>query len=341
MHFNLIEVQKMKILVTGSRGFIGKELVKELNQRNYEVKEFDLESGQNLLNEKQVREAVKGCDIIIHLAAIISDEFPKEKIFSVNVKGTESLLEASAKEKIKKFIFLSTAGVYSPVKGKANEKSGLRPQTNYEKSKVEAEGLVNRYQEIFPVIILRPALVLGPNIYWKQIISVIKKDFPLIGEGKNKFQVIYWKDLVQAIVFCLKEEKTENEAFNVAEENPKTLREIIEFIRKELGMKGKIKTIPAWLGTIIAYFYITINLFSKKKGLLIPAHIKRLTKERFYDSSKLMKLGWKPKYGTEEALLETIKELLFNVNKMNGLLKGIKMNSVKAQHEALKIRSKV
>ncbi|MEW6295627.1 MAG: NAD(P)-dependent oxidoreductase [Candidatus Diapherotrites archaeon] len=299
----------MKILVTGSQGFIGKELVKELKQRNYEVKEFDLGSGQDLLNEKQVREAVKGSGVVIHLAAIISDEFPKDKFFSVNVKGTENLLEASAKENIRKFIFVSSVGVYGPVKERADEKSELRPQTNYEKSKLEAEALVNSYQEIFPVTILRPALVLGPNVYWKQIIHFIKKEFPLIGEGKNKFQVIYYRDLVQAIVFCLREERTENEVFNVAEENPKTLREIIELIRKELEMKGKIKTIPEWLGTIMACFYITTNLFSKKKGLLIPAHIRRLTKERFYDSGKLMKLGWKPKYGTEEALRETIKEL--------------------------------
>ena len=85
----------MKIIVTGSSGFVGKALVEKLRKKGHEVKEFDLSKGDDLLNKQQVKQAVKGVQVVYHLAAILDEKSPLLK--GVNVKGTEILLEKAAK----------------------------------------------------------------------------------------------------------------------------------------------------------------------------------------------------------------------------------------------------
>ncbi|MBU1120688.1 NAD-dependent epimerase/dehydratase family protein [Candidatus Micrarchaeota archaeon] len=293
----------MKIMVTGSRGFIGKELVKELTKKNYFVKEFDLELGQDLLNEEEVRKAVNGIDVVIHLAALVDETAGKENLFRVNVKGTENLLEESAKAGVRRFIFLSTVGVMGDIKEKVNEEAAFNPKTDYEKSKAEAERKVNEFQEMIPVTILRSALVIGPNKYWKEIINLVEKGFPLIGNGKNKFQLVYYKDLVGAILFLLKRSQTENETFIVAEEEGKSLGEVYELIQKELGIKKEIKSISPLKAKIMS------KLVKGKTPLLNSAYIDRLVRIRDYNTNKFNSLGWNAFVPTTAAIRETIREL--------------------------------
>ncbi|MFH1545160.1 MAG: NAD-dependent epimerase/dehydratase family protein [archaeon] len=293
----------MKIMVTGSRGFIGKELVKELTKKNYFVKEFDLELGQDLLNEEEVRKAVNGIDVVIHLAALVDETAGKENLFRVNVKGTENLLEESAKAGVRRFIFLSTVGVMGDIKEKVNEEAAFNPKTDYEKSKAEAERKVNEFQEMIPVTILRSALVIGPNKYWKEIINLVEKGFPLIGNGKNKFQLVYYKDLVGAILFLLKRSQTENETFIVAEEEGKSLGEVYELIQKELGIKKEIKSVSPLKAKIMS------KLVKGKTPLLNSAYIDRLVRIRDYNTNKFNSLGWNAFVPTTAAIRETIREL--------------------------------
>ncbi len=292
----------MKILVTGSNGFIGRELVSELKKRRHAVVEFDLIGGQNLLEKKHLHAAfVQDIDAVIHLAAIIDEKETTELMNEVNVEGTEKLLEKSVEFKVKRFIFLSTVGVMGNIIKKADELTPLNPKTKYEKSKAEAEQKVNEFQELIPVTIIRSALVLGPNQYWKQIINLVKKNFPLIGNGKNTFQIIYYKDLVNAIIFCLNTNETENETLIIAEEKGMKLIDIYFSIQKALGIDKKIRLLPVFLGKIYA--------FIRRDSVFLPEYIDRLIRERNYSIEKIKRLGWKPKYLTQQAIKNTIEEI--------------------------------
>ncbi len=290
----------MKILVTGSEGFIGKELVKELRKQRNQVVEFDLTRGQNLLNKKDL-ELVKGAEVVIHLAASLNEKKSLEELNKVNVKGTEKLLEKCVEFKVKKFIYLSTAGVMGEITTQATELTPFNPKTKYEKSKAEAEKKVNEFQELLPVTIIRSALVLGPNKYWKEIVKLAKEGFPLIGTGKNSFQMVYYKDLVSAIIFCLKSKETENETFIIAEEKGKKLIDVYFLIQRELKVKKKIKLVPVFVARLYAFF--------KRDSIVRKEHILRLIRERNYSTEKIRKLGWKPIYTTEKGIKETVKEL--------------------------------
>jgi len=292
----------MKILVTGSDGFIGKALVNEIKKTNNTVIEFDLGKGVNLLDEQHLTAALKGVDAVVHLAALIDENEDFKLMHEVNVEGTELLLEKCVEFKIKKFIYLSTVGVMGDITKKADELTPIKPETNYEKTKADAEKKVNEFQELLPITILRSALVLGPNQYWKQIIELIKKSFPVIGNGKNTFQLIYYKDLVSAIIFCLENKETENETFIVAEEKPKKLIGIYFLIQKELGIEKNIRTIPVFVARI--YSFLSRNKLMKKE------YIQRLVRERNYSIQKIKGIGWAPKYSTENAVKETVMELM-------------------------------
>ncbi|MCD6479158.1 MAG: NAD-dependent epimerase/dehydratase family protein [Candidatus Diapherotrites archaeon] len=294
---------RKSILVTGSEGFSGKRVVRALRKKGYKVVEFDVEKGDDLLNYEQCKKASKNCYAVVHCAAIL-DEHSKA-LWNVNVLGTENIIRASAESKVKRFIFLSTAGVYGNVKGIANEQTEKKPQTKYEKSKAQAEEVVKAYEELIHITILRPAIVLGPNEYWRKIIKQIKKGFPLIGNGKNKWHAIYVNDVVDAIVFCLENESTASETLNVAASDVLTLEQLVLEIKKYLGLKPKVIKIPVWLGKLIAYLYITFS----SKPIVTPEHVERLVRNRHYSIEKIKSFGWKPKVSTKEAIKKTLDEL--------------------------------
>ncbi|MFH1751915.1 MAG: NAD(P)-dependent oxidoreductase [archaeon] len=294
----------MKVLVTGSNGFIGRELIKELKKgKKFQVREFDRSQGFDLLDETSLKKALTGIEIVVHLAACL-DENNKKLMKKVNVAGTRKLLEACRKTgKIKQFVFVSTLGVFGKTKQKVNEKSKRKPETFYEKTKLKGEKLVENCSE-FKTTILRLALIYGPNEYWKNIVRLISNGYPLIGKGKNYWQLLYFKDAVKALKLVLNNEKAFNKSFNVSESEKYAVSEIVEIVRKELKLAGNQKKVNYFIGLLISYF-----LKMRGKKTLLPEHVKRLNRHRLNDNSKIKKLGWKTEFNLKKGLKEITKSV--------------------------------
>jgi len=299
----------MKVIVTGSTGFVGKELCKRLKIRGAEVIEYSKGQGKDVLDREMLDKECKGCDFFVHLAAELDEKKGIQELRKVNVEGTRNCLDAAVKAKMKKFLYLGSTGVYGSFKGQAAEELEKRPETAYESSKSEAEELVLQYQELIPVVVARSALVLGPNEYWKEIAGAIAKGFPIIGSGKNKWQIVYYKDLADALVMLLYDPNAEFEVFNIAEEpeQARDLNGLVELFRQEMKVGKKAGHVPGFLG--ISMLKLKALAGGKKQGVISPEYVKRLLKNRDYSIDKIKKLGWKPKYSTEQAVKETVKEL--------------------------------
>ncbi len=296
----------MNILVTGGKGFVGEGLVKELTIRRHKVKSFDLASGQDICNLEEVKKAVKGIDVVYHLAAELDESSPS--LFRVNVDGTRNILDACTSAGVKRLIFLSTVGVMGDIKKRADESTALNPKTKYEKSKAEAEKIVLSYQEILPVVVVRSAMVYGPNKYWKQIIDLIGRGSPLIGSGRNNFQMIYIEDLANAMLFFLENGEI-GEIYIVAEREAHTLKEVCALIAKRVGAKMQEKSVSPFTAKIVAGVHSIKSKLTGKKSILTGPHIDRLLRERNYSTSKINSLGWKAKYSLEEGMKETIETI--------------------------------
>ena len=293
----------MKILITGSNGLVGSQLMKELS-KNHKVEGFDLVGGQNILDYEQCLSHCKGKDLVIHCAAVLEEENPALK--TVNVQGTKNILNASIKSNVPRFIFLSTTGVYGDCKEKVDEKSEFDPVTEYEKSKAEAEAFLRTKKSEININIIRPAIIVADNKYWKSIISLVKKNFPLIGSGKNKWQTVFIDDVVDAISFIIKKNPT-NEDFIIAEETPLTLNEVVLEIKKQLNLPERIVHIPFFVAFPLFGLYSLFLVLFNRKSLISPAYLKRLTRNRNYSVEKLKKLGFTPKYNFKSGLKKILE----------------------------------
>lgn len=297
----------MKVLLTGSTGMIGKAILAKLPKK-YTVIEASRSKGIDITHKEQVEKAMKGVSIVIHAAAQIDETSGYNELRAVNVEGTQNLLDCADHEGIERFIYVSSTGVYGNTTTQLDENSPQEPLTAYEKTKKEAEERVWNMQEVFPVTIIRPPLVIGPNSYWANIFKTIKKGFPLIGKGKNAWQMVDVDDLADFIVKSVEDKKMENEIFLVAEKETHTLREVVDMIADIQHVK-RVKTIPKPVGILLSHVFGIQSKLTGKKSLLIPAHVKRLFKHREYKIEKALATGWKPKYSTREALEKTYNQL--------------------------------
>jgi len=184
----------MKILITGSSGFVGKHLVKKLSSRN-EIVEYDLIHKQDILDKNLLSKKMKGVDVVIHLAAFISAieswEKPEDYIID-NALGTLSVIRCAVESEVKKIIFFSSAAVKA------------KPLTPYAVSKISAEEIVKLYSNKINSIIIRPENIygLGQKANYGYVIHNFIKamhsggKIEIFGTGNQSRDFIYIDDVV-------------------------------------------------------------------------------------------------------------------------------------------------
>jgi nucleoside-diphosphate-sugar epimerase len=287
----------MKILITGSNGMLGEEL-KKLIKKSNTIIDFNRSDDKNILSEKQLNHSMKKVDMVIHLAALLNGT--NEEIYETNYIGTKNVFESAVKHKVKHFIFLSSTGVYGNTNEVINESTNKDPQTTYEKSKFDAEQYLLKNQEKINVKIIRSAMILGNNKYWRSMFCVLKKGFPLPCKGNNIFQIIYVKDLARAVNSVITKGKA-GEVYLVSGKEKWTLKEFCKFAKKEMKKGSFVFSIPK---TIAIFFG---KIFKIK--IISESNIRHICKNRNYDITKIEKLGYEQKYSLEEAIIKTIKEM--------------------------------
>ena len=268
---------------------VGRELKKVLSKHT--IIEFDSSTKDNILNEAHLKQKMKGVNCVIHLAGIIDNTNPN--LWEVNVTGTRKVLQSAINAKVKKFIFMSSTGVYGVNNNLIDENTPIHPETIYEKSKAEGEKIVFEEKEKIEVNVIRSAIVLGANEYWKKMFHMLEKKYPLPLLGENHFQVIYSSELANAINTVLKKGK-KGEIYLAAGKEKKTLNEFCNLVQEKLGLEKKLIHIPSFLGVIFG------KLFKIK--LLTIDNIRHLGKERNYNTNKIYSIGYKQKYSLDEAI---------------------------------------
>lgn len=265
--------KKMSILVTGGAGFIGSHIVDRLVDNGINVRVLDNLSTGNLSNIQRhingkvdfiegdiknvetVRDCVKGVDAVTHLAAIVSVPFSitNPKItFETNVDGTNNLLSASAKERIGKFLLISTCAVYGEPKYlPVDEKHPTNPLSPYAESKLLAEKACLTYQEknLLKTIIFRLFNVYGPRQGLNDYSGVITKFIdrarqtsPLVvyGDGSQTRDFVHVSNVVEAALHALDNPAAEGEIFNIGTGNPVNIQELAQTISNLTGSKQPI-----------------------------------------------------------------------------------------------------
>lgn len=243
----------MKLFITGSKGFIGSELVALCRKRGIDVVGADIADGFDI-RSKEIADAIpEGVDAVVHLAGLSNDTMCKNNAydcFDINVMGTLNMMEAAAKRNAKQFIFASTEWVYDncTAEERKTEDSYINianHTSEYALSKLVSEAnLRQKYQHGFcPVAILRFGIVCGSVGAKKSAVESIflnvrDQDEVTVGSLKTGRYFIHVSDIASGILASVGLKGFE--IINLAGDKLVTLGDIIDISKKALTRNPRI-----------------------------------------------------------------------------------------------------
>lgn len=237
------------ILITGSRGFIGRNIVENLSNF-FQFTEIDLATGYNLLDPHALDNLAGDFDAVIHLAGVtfVPDSYQRPQYFyDVNFNTTLNTAEFCRKNKIGKFIYLNTYVYGQPQYQPIDELHSLSLPSPYHKSKKLAEDLVTGYfnQNDTKVIVFRLFNIFGKHQEDKFLIPKMVKgaihDRQIhIMDAEPKRDYIYINDFVKLIHKVLDSTNTDAGIFNVGTGLSFSVQELIDAIKSVLGTDIKV-----------------------------------------------------------------------------------------------------
>lgn len=306
------------ILIIGGAGYVGTPLCNYLVKKNFSVTCLDTFWFGNYLSKKVKKikadirnlnfDKLKRYDVVINLAYLSNDplcEIDARATWEIGPLALYKILEYCKNNKVDRFIFASSGSIYG-LKNKnisVTEKLGLDPLTDYNKSKMICEKVIESYSSSFPFTIIRPATVCGLskrlrldvvlNLFTYQ--AFFEKKITITG-GKQTRPLLDIRDMIRVYEFCIK--KKINGTYNVGFEN-KTISNIAENVSEIVPCKiKKIKT-----NDIRSY---RIN------------------------SDKILNKGFKPLFSSKDSISE-LKEFFskgFKPSKVNWNLNWLKKNKI-------------
>ena len=308
-----------RVLVTGAGGFIGSHLTEALVRQGQEVRAFVRYNSRNergllsdlprdlqnqfevvagdLKDPHAVKKAVRGCEKIFHLGALIAIPYSYVHPFDfiqTNVLGTAHLLHASLEaDSIERIIHTSTSEVYGTARyTPIDEKHPLQAQSPYSASKISADKVAESYYLAFdlPVATLRPFNTFGPRQSLRAVIPTIisqalKDEKIRLGNTDPRRDFLYIKDTVRGFIEIGNCDEAIGKVVNIGTGSDLSIGELAEKILSLLGRERKIETESQ-------------RVRPEKSEVMQLLSDTRLAERLFQ---------WKPGYSLEAGLRETIE----------------------------------
>ena len=320
-----------KVLVTGADGFIGSHLTEQLVRQGANVKAFVLynsfnswgwldSSPKEITRELEifagdvrdphgVRKAVEGCDVVMHLAALIAIPYSyhsPQTYVETNVSGTLNIVQAATDLGVEKVVHTSTSEVYGTARFvPITEDHPLQGQSPYSASKIGADQIAMSFYSSFetPVALIRPFNTYGPRQSARAVIPTI---IGQLANGKKKIKLgslhptrdfNYVKDTVAGFIAVAESEKSTGEVINIGSNYEVSIGETANIIAELMDVQLDIETEDQ-------------RLRPKK------SEVERL----WADNAKALSLtGWKPEYGGVDGFKSGLKETIQWLTDKNNL----------------------
>ena len=251
-------MEREKVIITGGAGFLGINLIRHLMARGYgisslDVEEFDcperdgIETIKGDIRDKAlVDRAMEDVDLVVHTAAALPLYSP-EDIYTTDVEGTRNVLEAARRHGVKRVVHVSSTAVYGiPDHHPLYETDKLEGVGPYGQAKIQAEMICLEYRARDMIVpIIRPKSFVGPErlgvfalLYdW----AFTGHDFPMVGSGNNRYQLLDVEDLCEAIYLTLTlPESQVNDTFNIGAREFTTMKEDYQAVLDYAGHGKKV-----------------------------------------------------------------------------------------------------
>ncbi len=311
-----------KVLITGADGFIGSHLTESLVREGFLVRAFVMYNSFNswgwldhasadikqsieifagdIRDPHGVNEAMRGCDAVLHLAALIAIPYSyhsPDTYIDTNVKGTLNVLQAARQLGVKRIIHTSTSEVYGTARFvPITEEHPLQGQSPYSASKIGADQLAYSFYSSFdlPVVIARPFNTYGPRQSARAIIPTV---ITQIANGAKQLKLgaitptrdfSYVQDTVDAFIVTLKSDKGLGEVVNFGSNFEISISDVAALIVEKMNVK--------------------IDIASDTERMRpVNSEVERL----WADNSKVRDLfGWSPRYAGRDGLARGLQETI-------------------------------
>lgn len=319
-----MNIQEKTVLVTGAGGFIGSHLVEALVEKGAEVKTIVRYNSRNdwgmlenipsdvksnlhvttgdITDFGVIKSAIKNCDIVFHLAALIGIPYSyiaPESYINTNIKGTLNIMQASMEEGVDKIVHTSTSEVYGTAKYvPIDEKHPLQGQSPYSASKIGADMLAQSFFLSFnaPVATIRPFNTFGPRQSARAVIpTIISQALSAqeinLGSLSPVRDLTYIKDTIDGFIKVAESDTSIGEIINIGNGKGITIGDLAKKILNCMENPD-----------------IPIH-FDDKRIRPVKSEVMQL----ICDNAKAKRvIGWSPHYSLDQGLKETIHWMRHN-----------------------------
>ena len=323
----------MRLAITGGAGFLGYHLCKILSGKYDEIFVFDIAPINpceypsrvryfdiDVRDYRQLEENLKGVDHLVHAAAALP-LWKKKEILDININGTKNVLEAARRNRVKRVVHVSSTAVYRiPHKHPVYEHDPLSGVGPYGRSKVEAEGLCGEYRAggmCISVVRAKTFIGRGRLGIFQVLYDWIEsgKKIPVIGSGRNHYQLLEVEDLVGAVDLLLNAppEKA-NDVFNIGASDFGTISEDVGALCDFAGTGARLMRVPAWLAKPLLILFNGLGISPIYQWVYGT-----IDRESYVSIEKVQNaLNWSPGTSNAQALIRSYQWFLDNKDKLSG-----------------------
>lgn len=319
-------------LITGGAGFLGINLIRYLLDRGYRVRSLDIAPFDypererievidgDIRDAAVVSRAMVGVDLVAHCAAALPLYSPQD-IHSTEVDGTRILLERALERGVSRFIYISSTAVYGiPDHHPLREQDQVQGVGPYGAAKIAAEQLCRQFRDKgLCVPVLRPKTFVGPErlgvfelLYdW----AAEGRNFPVLGPGRNRYQLLDVEDLCQAVLLCATSTPDRaNETFNVAAGKFGTMRENFQAVLDHAGKGGKVVSLPLRPAVLALRLLERVGLSPLYQWIYETA-----ATDSYVSIERIeQRLGYAPRYSNRDALIRNYEWYLAHRDQLKG-----------------------
>jgi nucleoside-diphosphate-sugar epimerase len=320
----------MRVTVTGGTGFLGSYLVRDLLAKGVSVRVLARPSPRadslaaagveiaqgDLRDQDSIARAVKGSDIVYHLAAKVGSA-PRDAYFETNVQGTERLLNACAQNGVGQLVYASSLAVYGPMPEgtRIDEDTPFddKPQLRdpYSEAKIAADRLVSSFAQKtgLPTVILREGIIFGPGRQLPAGLFAFRMGSTdvVFGKPTSRFPLNYVENLIDAMQVAAASGKGLRE-YNLLDDDALTLDRYHQL--KRAADHSSTRFVSGWPLYAASPFAELLRPVIPMGDMRLSRHqLERALQDRWYDTSKMRReTGWQPRIALEQAIQRTLTQ---------------------------------
>jgi nucleoside-diphosphate-sugar epimerase len=320
------------VLVTGAAGLVGSHAVEAAAKTGARVRALvrnvteaaslaergaELAAG-DMRDHASLATAVRDATVVVHCAAKVGDWGSVEPYRQVNVEGTRALLEAAATGSVRRFVHISSLGVYEARDHHGTDETApLNTQgiDAYTLTKIESERVVRGAidRQALPAVILRPGFIYGPRdrTVLPRLLERLKaRQVKFLGSGEQLMNNTFVGNLVQAVLLAIEKEEAVGQTFNITDGRLVSKREFMRTVAEAAGYPVPTASVPLPVARTLARLMEgTWKLLGKQQApLLSSARIKFLGLNLDFCIDKARReLGYDPQIDFAEGMQRTIQ----------------------------------